>query len=102
MRIPLHSTGQEFWPERNVGVLALKLVHSRYNGPWYKKKILYKDKKSLGKFRTRLPIGPSCPTGQEFWPEFSVFVYPLKLVDSKYRGLRKKWMIIYKEKKNLR
>ena len=94
MRIPLHSTGQEFWPERNVGVLALKLVHSRYNGPWYKKKILYKDKKSLGKFRTRLPIGPSCPTGQEFWPECNIGIFAWKPVYSIYKGPRNEWKVI--------
>ena len=33
---------------------------------------------------------PSCPTGQEFYPEYNVGVFPTKLADSIFSGQRKK------------
>ena len=89
-RIALGPTYQDVWPECNVGVFALKLVDSIYRGPWNKRKIIYKEKKSSGKFRTRMPIGPSRSTGQEFWLECNVGIFAWKPVDSIYRGPRNK------------
>ena len=94
MRITLRLSGQEFWPECIVGVFALKLVHSIYSGPWYKRKILYKDKKSSGKFRTRMPIGPSRPIGQEFRPKRNIVIFAWKRVYGIYRGPGNEWKIL--------
>ena len=52
-------------------------------------------KKKSSKFCTKMPL---VLTGQEFWPECTVGVFEWKLVDGIYRGPRKKWKILYKEK----
>ena len=39
--MPQGSTDQQFWPECNVCVFALKLVDSIYRGPGNKLKILF-------------------------------------------------------------
>ena len=44
---------------------------------------------------------PFCPTGQEFWPEYIVGIFELKLADRIFSGLRKKWKILQKEKKKI-
>ena len=91
---PSHPTGQEFWLECNVDILTWKPIDSIYRGPWNKRKILHNEKKSSGKLRTRMPIGPSRPTGQEFWLECNVGVFAWKPVDSIYRGPRNKRKIL--------
>ena len=48
LKLPLVPTGQEFWPECNFVVLALKPAYSIFSGPKRKRKILSKKKKIQG------------------------------------------------------
>ena len=61
-------------------------------------KILFKKiEKKKGKVCKKMP---SCPTGQEFCPEYNDGIFAPKLADSIFSGQIKKWKILSKEKKN--
>ena len=49
------------------------------------------SKNNWGKFCTKMPL---VLIGQEFRPECNVSIFARKLVDSIFRGLRKKWKIL--------
>ena len=44
---------------------------------------------------------PFCPTGQEFWPEYIVGIFELKLADRIFSGLRKQMENSLERKKKI-
>ena len=91
--MPLGSTGQEFWLERNVGVWYENLLTTYIKVQ--KTNWKHSKEKNWRKFCTRIPQGLD---GQEFWPDLNVGIFAQKLVDKSYRS-RKKIEISKKKKK---
>ena len=90
-KLPLGPTGQEIWPESNVGMGAWKIVDSTLSGPRNNYKILYKEKekKNSYQFCSKMPL---VQIVQEFLPESNINVFAWKRVKCIYSGPWNKWL----------
>ena len=102
--MPLDPTGQEFFPEYNVGVFARKSIDQIYSGP--KKRVKYFAKKENSIiYYSKMLRGATC---HEFWLENSIGAFVWKLEDSihetngkifcKWKKKKKKtWLKFYRK-----